>query len=326
MRSDNVADASAGAPALEADNVTRTATNRNVCTRMVEHFPDAAVRMASHHSTVLISIKTKCDAECKRLSRFGMEDMRAHQIMSRRVVTIRPEASIAEAVKVMLAHHVSGLPVVDSAGNLVGILCESDFLRRTEIGTEHARNRLLAILLGAERVAGEFVKEHGRKVEQVMTRQPVTASEQEPLEEVAALMERRHLNHVPVMRDKRIVGIITRSDFLSAVAGPLTNASGDSRNDDELRRSVLAALARIPWQPVGLNISVKDGAVTLRGVIRGENAHRAVVVACENIPGVRKVEDRLLLQSARPDPEDEYGGGDFVSLQTEPSTLDDEPL
>ena len=252
--------------------------------------------------------------------------MRAHHIMSRRVLTTRPEAPVADAVRLMLEHHISGLPVADSAGHLVGILCESDFLRRSEIGTEHERNRLLSMLLGTERLAGEFVKEHGRKVEQVMTHQPVTTDEHTPLEEVADLMERRHLNHVPVMRDGRIVGIITRSDFLSAVAGPLSGASGYSGNDNQLRRAVLAALAKIQWQPIGLNVSVKDGAVTVRGVITGENAHRAVVVTCENVPGVRRVDDRLCVQSTHPDPEDDYGGGDFVSLQTEPSTLDDEPL
>ncbi|MBW7973836.1 CBS domain-containing protein [Bradyrhizobium sp. BR 10289] len=252
--------------------------------------------------------------------------MRAHHIMSRRVLTIRPEAPVADAVRLMLEHHISGLPVVDSAGNLVGILCESDFLRRSEIGTEHERNRLLSMLLGTERVAGEFVKEHGRTVEQVMTRQPVTIKEQTPLGAVADMMERRHLNHIPVMRDDRIVGMITRSDFLSAVAGPLTSASGYSEGDNHLRRSVLAALTRTPWQPIGLNVSVKDGAVTLRGVVKGENAHRAVVVTCENVPGVRRVDDRLCVHSTHPDPEDDYGGGDFVSLQTEPSTLDDEPL
>ncbi len=255
-----------------------------------------------------------------------MNDLRAHHIMSRRVLTIRPEASVADAVKLMLEHHISGLPVVDSAGSLVGMLCESDFLRRSEIGTEHERNRLLSMLLGAERVAGEFVKERGRKVEQVMSRRLVTANEQAALDEVADMMECRHLNHIPVMRDDRIVGIITRSDFLSAVAGSLAGASGYSGGDNQLRRAVLAALAKIAWQPIGLNVRAKDGVVSLRGVIRGENAHRAVIVTCENVPGVRRVDDRLCLQSTCPDPEDDYGGGDFVSPQMEPSTLDDEPL
>lgn len=252
--------------------------------------------------------------------------MRAHQIMSRRVVTIGPEAPITDAVKVMLAHHISGLPVVDTAGKLVGILCESDFLRRTEIGTEHARSRLLTMLLGTDRIAGEFVKEHGRTVEEVMTRQPVSTTEQTPLAEVADLMERRHINHVPVMRDEHVVGIITRSDFLSAVAGPLTSSSAYPKDDNQVCRSVITALAEIPWRPVCLNVSVKDGIVTLRGVIRGEKAYRAVIVACENVPGVRGVDDQLCRQSDQPDPEDDYGGGDFVSLQMEPSTLDDEPL
>ncbi|KQT26693.1 MAG: CBS domain-containing protein [Bradyrhizobium sp.] len=252
--------------------------------------------------------------------------MRAHQIMSRRVIAIRPEASIADAIKVMLTHHISGLPVTDSAGNLVGIICESDFLRRAELETEHTRNRLLTVLLGADRVAREFVKEHGRKVEQVMTRDPATAKEDTPLEEIADLMERRNLNHVPVMRDERIVGIITRSDFLSAIAGPLTGAPGYSEDDSQIRRSVLAAMAGMPWQPVGLNVSVRDGKVTLRGVVKGDNPRRAAIVACENVSGVRGVDDRLCLQSDSPAPEDDYGGGDFVSLQAEPSTVDDEPL
>ncbi|WP_246740644.1 CBS domain-containing protein [Bradyrhizobium sp. LCT2] len=130
-----------------------------------------------------------------------------------------------------------------------------------------------------------------------MTRQPVTTNEQAPLDEVADVMERRHLNHVPVMRDDRIVGIITRSDFLPAVAGPLTCDSGYSGSDNQLRRAVLAALAKTPLQPIGLNVRVKDGAISLRGVIRGESAHRAVIVACENVPGVRRVDDRLCVQS-----------------------------
>ncbi|MDN5001323.1 CBS domain-containing protein [Bradyrhizobium sp. GCM10027634] len=252
--------------------------------------------------------------------------MRAHQIMSRRVIAIRPDASIADAIKVMLSHHISGLPVTNAAGKLVGILCESDFLRRAELETEHTRNRLLTVMLGADRAAREFVKEHGRKVEQVMTRDPTTVREDTPLAEIADLMERRSLNHVPVMRDDRIVGIITRSDFLSAISGPLTGAPGYSEDDNQIRRAVLAQMTGMPWQPVGLNVSVRNGVVTLRGVVKGENARQAAIVACENASGVRLVDDRLCLQSTWPDPEDEYGGGDFVSLQAEPSTLDDEPL
>jgi CBS domain-containing protein len=251
--------------------------------------------------------------------------MRADQIMSRRVITIRPEAPIANAIKLMLDHHISGLPVTDAAGRLIGIVCESDFVRRSEVGTEHTHSRLLTVLLGADQIAREFVKEHGRKVAQVMTPNPATAEESTPLAEIADLMERRHLNHIPILRGERIVGIITRSDFLSAVAGPLVGAPVPE-DDDQIRRSVLAAMARAPWQPVALNVSVRDGVVSLRGVAKSENARQAAIVASENVRGVRAVDDRLCLRSPQPDPEEDYGGGDFVSIQTEPSTLDDEPL
>jgi BON domain len=120
--------------------------------------------------------------------------------------------------------------------------------------------------------------------------------------------------------------MITRSDFLSAVAGPLTGAPGAPEDDNQIRRAALAAMAGAAWQPVGLNVSVSNGVVTLRGVVNSENSRQAAVVACETVPGVREVEDRLCLQSLRPDPEDDYGGGDIASLQAEPSTIDDEPL
>jgi CBS domain-containing protein len=246
--------------------------------------------------------------------------------MSRRVITVRPDASIADAIKLMLDHHISGLPVTDSAGRLIGIVCESDFLRRTEIGTERTHGRLLTVLLGAELISREFVREHGRRVEEVMTREPETTRVDAPLREIAELMERRHLNHVPVMRGDRIVGIITRTDFLSAVAGPLTTVSGASNDDDQIRRAVLSAMAKVPWQPSGLNVSVKDGVVTLRGTAASESARQAAVVACENVGGVRAVDNLLCLRRTQPEPEDDYGGGDFVSLQAEPSTMDDEPL
>jgi CBS domain-containing protein len=246
--------------------------------------------------------------------------------MSRRVITVRPDASIADAIKLMLDHHISGLPVTDSAGKLIGIVCESDFLRRIETGTERRHSRLLAVLLGADQIAREFVREHGRKVEEVMTPEPATTTEDAPLREIAELMERRHLNHVPVMRGDRIAGIITRSDFLSAVAGPLTTASGSPEDDDQIRRSVLAAMAKVPWLPAGLNVSVKDGVVTLRGTAGSESARQAAVVACENVGGVRSVDNQLCLRRTQPESEDDYGGGDFVSLQAEPSTMDDEPL
>lgn len=251
--------------------------------------------------------------------------MRAHQIMSRHVITIGPEASVADAINTMLAHHVAGLPVVDKDGRLVGILSEGDFIRRAEIGTERKRGRWLTLLAGADRLALDFVREHGRKVHEIMTEAPVTIREDTSLDEIAQIMESRDVKRLPVMRNDRVVGIVTRSDFLPAIAR-LSQTKNYPEGDDNIRTAVVDAMAAVPWGPRGLNVSVTDGVVTLRGVVRSENVRKAAVVAAENIAGVRKVEDLLCKQEPYPAPEDDYGGGDIVSLQEEPPTTDDEPL
>jgi CBS domain-containing protein len=119
--------------------------------------------------------------------------MRAHQIMTRNVITVRPDSSIVDAAKLMLEHHVSGLPVLDKDGALVGIVSEGDFLRRSEIGTQRKRPRWLQYLMSPGRAANEFVHQSGRKVEEIMAREPVTVTEDTQLEELVSLMEKHDI-------------------------------------------------------------------------------------------------------------------------------------
>lgn len=252
--------------------------------------------------------------------------MRAHQIMSRQVITVGVDTPVAEAINTMLAHHVSCLPVVDSAGKLAGILSEGDFIRRAEIGTEQQRGRWLTFLAGADRIALEFKRQHGRKVGQIMTPNPVTITEDASLEEIVRLMESKTVKRLPVMRGDELVGIVTHTDFLPAVAKLARNPEGYSANEETIRSAVVAAITPAPWRPQGLNVSVSDGVVSLRGVVGGDNARQAAIVAAENVPGVKRVEDLLSRRADYPASEEDYGGGDFVSLQEQPSTTDDEPL
>ncbi len=251
--------------------------------------------------------------------------MRAHQIMSRQVITIDPDASIVDAIHTMLAHRVSGLPVVDRAGKLVGIISESDFIRRAEVGTAQKPGRLLAFLAGADRAALDFARQHGRKVSQIMTPDPATIGLDAPLEQIAGLMAARNVKRLPVLQGDRVVGIITRSDFLPAVANPARTQSVPG-SDEQIRSAVIAAMEGAPWAPCALNVSVSAGVVNLKGTIRGKHARQATIIAAENVAGVTKVEDQLFDRADYPPPEEDYGGGDIASLQEEPSTMDDEPL
>src|SRR6202050_5991624 len=137
--------------------------------------------------------------------------MRAHQIMTRQVITVATGASIVDAANIMLDKHISGLPVVDKAGKLVGIVSQGDFIRRAEIGTQRKRGRWLKFLLGPGRAASDFVHERGRKVGEIMTPNPWTVTEDATLEDIVELMERNNVKRLPVMRGDRLGGIGTRT-------------------------------------------------------------------------------------------------------------------
>lgn len=217
--------------------------------------------------------------------------MRAHQIMTRSVVTVRPDATILEAANTMLQHHVSGLPVVDAAGKLVGIVSEGDFIRRGEIGTQRKRSRWLTFLMGAD--ATQYVREHGRKVSEVMTHDPLTISEDATLEEIVNAMEANGVKRLPVMRDGKLVGIVSRANLLHAVASLAREIPDPTADDDHIRSRIIQALEKHDWSPFGLSVIVRDGIVHLSGVITDEDSRQAAIVATENVSGVRKVHDHL---------------------------------
>ena len=219
--------------------------------------------------------------------------MRAHQIMTRPVITVAPETTIVEAANTMLQKHVSGLPVVDAAGKLVGIISEGDFIRRSEIGTQRKRGRFLKFILGPGKKATDFVHEHGRKVAQIMTKSPLTITEDTALEDIVELMEKNNIKRLPVMRGDKIIGIVSRANLLQAMASLAREIPDPTADDDHIRNRVIDALEKNDWCPFGLSVIVRDGIVHLSGVITEERSRQAAVVAAENITGVVKVHDHL---------------------------------
>ena len=249
--------------------------------------------------------------------------MRAHQIMTRQVITVGPETSIVEAAETMLQYHIGGLPVVDTAGKLVGIVSEGDFIRRAEIGTQRKRGRWLQLLVTKGQSASEYVRERGRKVNEIMTLNAVTVAEDTPLQDIVRMIERRNLTRLPVMRGDQLVGIVTRSNLLQAVATLARDIPDPTADDDQIRDAIIAAIEGTNWSPCGFNVIVRNGIAHLSGSVADERCRQAAIVAAENVPGVRQVHDELC---SYPPPEEDFGGGDFVSLQQQPSTTDDAPL
>jgi CBS domain-containing protein len=219
--------------------------------------------------------------------------MRAHQIMTRPVFTVLPEASILEAANLMLRRHISGLPAVDAAGKLVGIVSEGDFIRRSEIGTQRRRGRFLKLILGPGQAATDFVHERGCKIAEIMTRDPVTVSEDTSLEAIVALMEKNKLKRLPVMRGDKLVGIVSRSNLLQAVASLARQVPDPTADDDHIRNRIIDGLGRNDWCPRGLSVAVRDGIVHLGGIITDERSRQAAIVCAENIAGVKEVHDHL---------------------------------
>jgi CBS domain-containing protein len=219
--------------------------------------------------------------------------MRAHQIVTRQVITVGPDTTIVEAAAIMLQNHVSGLPVVNASGRLVGIVSEGDFLRRAEIGTQRKRGRWLRFLLGPGSAATDFVHEQGRKVGEVMTPEPFTVTEDTLLQNIVQLMEKNNIKRLPVMRSDQIVGIVSRSNLLQAVAGLAREVPDPTADDDHIRDRITAAIAKNDWMPFGLNVVVCNGVVHLNGVITEERARKAAIVAAETVAGVREIHDHL---------------------------------
>ena len=219
--------------------------------------------------------------------------MRAHQIMTRPVITVTPETSIVETANIMLQKHVSGLPVVDATGKLVGIVSEGDFIRRSEIGTQRKRGRWLRFILGPGKSASDFVHEHGRKISEVMTRSPLTIADDTALAEIVELMEKNNVKRLPVIRADKVVGIVSRANLLQAVASLAREVPDPTADDDHIRNRVIDAMEKNDWCPFGLSVIVKDGIVHLSGVITEERSRQAAVVAAETVEGVKEVHDHL---------------------------------
>ena len=226
--------------------------------------------------------------------------MKASDVMVTAVIAVKPNNNVQDVAELLLINRISAVPVADDAGKLVGMVSEGDLLRRIEAGTGHERSWWLQLLMGREILAAEFLKEHSRKVADVMTRDVISAEPDTPVADIATLLERHRIKRVPIVRNGKVVGIVSRANLIQALAtfrkkAPLPQPIADT----ELREKVVSRLKSEPWvRPSLINVTVTDGTVDLWGIVDFSVEKQALRAAVEITPGVKAVNDKVIVRPA----------------------------
>ncbi len=226
--------------------------------------------------------------------------MKARDVMTKRVLSVTPNATVRDAATYLLEHGISAAPVLDEKGALVGLVSEGDLFRRAETGTAPRRSWWLTLMSSAEDEARAFTKANARQVKDVMTRGVVTVGEETAISEIADLLERKSIKRVPVVRDGKVVGIVSRANLVRALAN-LAPAPTEVLADRELRATLERRVAAEPWAPHALvNFTVHHGNVEITGLAESESQRTALRVLVETIPGVRGVKESLSVYKMMP--------------------------
>jgi CBS-domain-containing membrane protein len=221
--------------------------------------------------------------------------MRAMDVMTTKVITVDEKATVPEAARLLAEHGISAVPVIDKDERVIGIVSEGDLLHRAETGTERCRSWWLDMMSSTNKLAGEYIKSHSGKVKDVMTRDVLSVTEKTSVADIAVLLETKRIKRVPVLRDGKLVGIVSRANLVRALAMTINEAANGGEADDRaIRDKLLVELKAQKWAEVSpANVTVKDKVVHLWSSYLSEQEKRALIVAAENIPGVRRVEDHM---------------------------------
>lgn len=223
--------------------------------------------------------------------------MEAKDVMTTSVITVAPDSRVDDIAALLIEKHISAVPVMDGE-SIVGIVSEGDFLHRHETGTERPHPWWSSLITLPEERAHEYVKAHGRTARDVMTGDVVVVAETTPLSEVAETLEKHRIKRVPVLRDGKLVGIVSRADLLQGlVAGRGDVAAASNPDDRTIRERLVEELASETDIRVDLiSVVVEGGVVHLGGLVDSEAERDAVRVAAENVPGVTAVVNHTVLR------------------------------
>lgn len=223
--------------------------------------------------------------------------MQAKDIMTTSVATAAPDTSVESIAKIMLSRNISGVPIVDAEGGILGIVTEGDLLLRKEVGAGGGQHTSwwLRLLSDEKSDARDYIKTHGSSAAEVMTSDVLTVDEETPVGDIARILAEKHIKRVPVVRDGTLVGIVSRANLLRGLASRDKGRPDVPTVDDRaIKDAILAEVGRQRWVTHGtLNVIVTGGVVELWGWVESEQERTALLVLAEAVTGVQSVEDHL---------------------------------
>jgi len=236
----------------------------------------------------------------------------ARDVMTTRVVTVLEDTPVEEIAQTLLKRRISAVPVIDTDDRLVGIVSEGDLIGRPEPGGQRDDSWWLSGILDPEKRARTYAKARGQLAKDVMTTSVITATEDESLVALAAMLEEGGIKRVPIVRGGRVVGIVSRANLLHGLAAlPETDAVAEgstervvaqpSRPPTPDARAIRASILNKVHNEIGvrgsINVIVSDGTVDLWGGVETEAERQAVRAAAENTPNVTAVKDHISVLS-----------------------------
>lgn len=222
--------------------------------------------------------------------------MQARDIMTTSVETVRPETEVTEIAKRLLARNISAVPVVDDQDKVVGIVSEGDLMRRSENQTERQPSWWLGLFADTRERKPDYVKSHGLHARDVMSRDVISVGEDTSLAKVATMLEKHRIKRVPVVRDGKLVGIVSRANLLQGLAVAGTEWA-ITPSDRDIKISIETAAHDAGMPMLYINFTVVDGIVTIWGMVKSEAEKAAMRKAAEGIAGVREVHDNVNIMS-----------------------------
>jgi CBS-domain-containing membrane protein len=221
--------------------------------------------------------------------------MQATDIMIANVISVEAGTTIENIASCLLKHRISAVPVVDESKQVIGTVREGDLMRRPEIETDNGHFWWLAELLSTRDRAADYIKAHGRKASDVMSRAMISVGDDTPVYEIAELLEKHHIKKVQVVRDRKLVGIVSRANLLHALAAREARSIEIRTPDDkDIREDLMREIPVVAGIDAPLiNAVVTDGVVQLYGIVDTAHTKQAVQVAAENIAGIKSIENNL---------------------------------